>query len=326
MIADLYGESELARRSVAVATPGGTGAIHHAIVNFLEPGQAALTTSYYWGPYATLAEHTRRRLECFDMFDAKGAFNLSAFESAVDRHLARQRRLLCILNSPCHNPTGYSLDDAEWKAVGEILCARASVGPVALLVDLAYARFGSSGGESWYRHVAGIAEEGVLLVAWTVSKSFAQYGARIGALVATQAEEAERKRIFNALSYSCRGTWSNCNHLGMLATTRLLSDPDLRRKSDEERMELRTLLQERVQAFNAEASRALLKYPRYEGGFFVAVFTPDAELTAAHMRELGVYVVPLTGAVRVALCATAKADVPRLVQALAAGVREAAGR
>jgi aromatic-amino-acid transaminase len=326
VIADLYGESDLARRSVAVATPGGTGAIHHAIVNFLEPGQAALTTSYYWGPYATLAEHTRHRLECFDMFDSAGAFNLAAFEAAVDRQLARQKRILCILNSPCHNPTGYSLDESEWKAVGEILMARASAAPVALLVDLAYERFGSTGGESWHQHVSGLAEEGVLLVAWTVSKAFAQYGARIGALVATQSEEEERKRIFNALSYSCRGTWSNCNHLGMLAATKLLSDPELRRRSDQEREKLRDLLAERVAAFHAEASRAHLRYPRYEGGFFVSVFTPDAELTAAAMREQGVYVVPLVGAVRVALCATARADVPRLVQALASGVRAAEAR
>jgi hypothetical protein len=38
------------------------------------------------------------------------------------------------------------------------------------------------------------------------------------------------------------------------------------------------------------------------------------------MRELGVYVVPLAGAVRVALCSTPARDVPRLVDALREGV------
>src|SRR5580704_3795427 len=37
----LSGEPELKEAAVAVATPGGSGAIRHAIVNFLEPGQAA---------------------------------------------------------------------------------------------------------------------------------------------------------------------------------------------------------------------------------------------------------------------------------------------
>jgi hypothetical protein len=41
------------------------------------------------------------------------------------------------------------------------------------------------------------------------------------------------------------------------------------------------------------------------------------------MRELGVYVVPLNGAVRVALCSTPAAEVPRLIEALAVGLSAA---
>src|SRR5260370_36540642 len=40
--------------AVAVATPGGTGAVRHAFSTFLEPGQGLLTTSYYLGPYTLL--------------------------------------------------------------------------------------------------------------------------------------------------------------------------------------------------------------------------------------------------------------------------------
>jgi hypothetical protein len=60
-----------------------------------------------------------------------------------------------------------------------------------------------------------------------------------------------------------------------------------------------------------------LKTPRYEGGFFVAVFAEDAPATAARAREKGVFVVPMDGALRVALCATPTSDIPRLVQVLA---------
>jgi hypothetical protein len=38
------------------------------------------------------------------------------------------------------------------------------------------------------------------------------------------------------------------------------------------------------------------------------------------MRAEGVYVVPMEGAVRVALCATPEAQVPRIVEALRIGV------
>jgi aromatic-amino-acid transaminase len=163
-----------------------------------------------------------------------------------------------------------------------------------------------------------------VLVAWSASKSFAQYGSRVGALIAVSSDAGERERIKAALSFSCRGTWSNCNHLGILGITELLVDPELKASADAQRAKLKTLLDERVAVFNEEAQRFGLRFPRYEGGFFVAVFTPDADVTAAAAREQGVFVVPMKGAVRVALCSTPKEDVPRLVEALAHGV-EAAG-
>jgi aromatic-amino-acid transaminase len=61
-----------------------------------------------------------------------------------------------------------------------------------------------------------------------------------------------------------------------------------------------------------------LKYPRYEGGFFVTVFAKDPQAVAKHMRENGVYVVPIAGAVRIALCSTPVRDVPDVVRALVA--------
>ena len=83
------------------------------------------------------------------------------------------------------------------------------------------------------------------------------------------------------------------------------------------------MLRGRVAVFNEGAAAAGLSVPRYEGGFFVAVFTPDGEKTAQVMRGEGVYVVPMEGAVRVALCATPEAQVPRIVEALRIGVEAA---
>ena len=325
VVEDVFGPP-LAAMSVAAATPGGTGAIHHAVVNFLEPGRSLLTTSYHWAPYRTIADHTGRSVETFEMFDASGGFDRAAFERALSRQVDRQGRALVLFNFPCHNPTGYSLDDREWAGVAEIVRSAGEKGEVAFLLDHAYARFESEAGRSWTGHAARITETATLLVAWTASKSFAQYGARVGALVAVHRDPAERSAIQSALGFSCRGTWSNCNHLGQLAITTLLVDPELRARADREREVLVRLLRERVEAFNREAARAGLRYPRYEGGFFVSVFAADSERAATSMRERGVYVVPMKGALRVALCSTPARDVPRLVSALAAAVAETGAR
>jgi aromatic-amino-acid transaminase len=162
-----------------------------------------------------------------------------------------------------------------------------------------------------------------VLVAWTASKSFAQYGARVGALVALHEDPAERQRIANAMGYTCRGTWSNCNHLGMLAVTDVLTNPELRASWAAERKRLVGLLDERVQAFNSLAAEHDLRYPRYEGGFFVSVFSDQPKVTIKSMQADGVFIVPLQGAVRVGLCATPTAAIPRMVAALAKGIAAA---
>ena len=323
VIDDTFGRSELASFSIAAATAGGTGALLHAITSFLEPGQSILVPEYYWGPYKTIASHTARKVETFSMFTEEGGFDLLSFEAGLKGQLEGQGRALIIFNFPCNNPTGYSLDDDEWRELSLIVERQAEKGPITFLVDLAYARFGAAGSERWVEHVEGLARCAQLLVAWSGSKAFAQYGARVGALIAVHPAPKERARLSAALGFACRGTWSNCNHQAMVAITELLLDPAKRRRVTAEREVLKRLLHERVDAFNQAARGTSLRYPRYEGGFFVSVFTPNAEVMAEKMRELGVFVIPLQGAVRVALCAIRSRDVPRLVVALEDGLAAA---
>ena len=311
---DLFGDR--ARESVAVATPGGSGALHLAITCLLDPGQSLLVPNFYWGPYATMAEHTRREIALFEMFDAGGRFHLGAFQRGLEQQIARQGRSLIIFNFPCNNPTGYSLDDDEWAAAFEIVAKAGRRAPVALLIDHAYARFATRQDDRWSRHVEQLTESALLLVAWTASKSFAFYGGRVGALVATHPDRRCLEELQNGLGFACRATWSNCNHAGLLAVGELLTNPDLHSQVQDERAALISLLDERVRRFNTDAHRAGLRYPRYEGGFFVSVFCKNPEAAAARMREDDVFVVPIRGAVRVALCSTPAASIPRLVRSL----------
>ncbi len=254
------------------------------------------------------------------MFDEEGHFDLKSFEASLAAQIARQGRSLVILNFPCHNPTGYSLDPEQWSHLTEIVERHSGRGPITILFDIAYAKFGSRGSEVWTQHLDRLSRSAQVLIAWSASKSFAQYGARVGALIALHNDDAERTRIATALSYACRGTWSNCNHLGMLAITELLTEPELIKTYAGDLEHLVQLLNRRVDVFNKEAAGKDFDYPRYEGGFFVTIFTPDAEKMAATMRDDGVFAVPLEGAVRIALCATSEAQVPRLVEALERGV------
>lgn len=319
VIDDLLGGTELAAQAVAAATPGGTGALRHALSVFLDPGQAMLTSDFFWGPYATLCEENNRTLKTFPMFTDGLGFNVEGFVQALHDLADTQGRLLVFLNDPCHNPTGYSMSEAEWTAVSSALRAVSARVPTAILADVAYLAYGRDT-RSFLRHLAPLAEQAVVLFAWSASKAFSLYGGRVGALVACTADASQRGAIARAMSFACRGVWSNCNAAGMHAVTRCLSEPALREAVASERERLRDLLAARVVAFNAAAAGTGLRYPRYDGGFFVTVFARDAKAAGEALKARGVFVVPQPGALRVALCSVAEADVPALVEALAAVV------
>lgn len=321
VIGDLFGARAEAAQCVAAATPGGSGALRMAITNFLEPGQALLTTSFFWGPYRTLADDSGRKVTTFRMFDERGRLDVADFGVKVRQQLDEQGRVLAILNSPCHNPTGYSFDDDEWHALAEVIDRESSRGPIALALDIAYARYGATDLGRAIDLVLPLAAKAQLLFTWSASKSFTEYGIRVGALVALHPDAEERARLDAAFAFACRGTWSNCNAGGMAAVTRVLSDAALKAKVDKERAALKGLLDRRVARWNDLAGEAGLRYPRYDGGFFTTVFCADASAAALELKKAGVFVVPQPGALRVALCSVAERDVPRLVESIARVVR-----
>lgn len=316
---DLLGGSPLLRQAVAVATPGGTGAIRLAVTTFLERHQAIVTSSFYWNPYAIICNEHERSLRTFNMFEPGGTLDLASFERTLDAVAEAQGRLLVLLNDPCHNPTGYSLDDEEWSRVCERLAAFATRVPLAVLVDVAYLTYAREP-RRCIPHLATLTDKALVLFAWSASKGFAQYGLRVGALIACTTDETQRDAIQRALGYACRGTWSNCNAAGQIAIARCISDTSLRARVDAERDRLRTLLASRVETFNAVAHAKGLRHPRYDGGFFVTVFASDARAAAERLRTRGVFVVPQPGALRLALSSVPQGEITELVHAVSEAI------
>ena len=311
------GAPALRARAIAVATAGGTGAIRHAITTFVSDGEAFLTTSFYWSPYQTIAVEHGRKLETFAMFDAAGVFDVAALDRALGALIAQQGRAMVLLNDPCHNPTGYSMSDADWQRVCAVLAKHGASAPVSLVLDIAYAAFVEGSLARPIAALAAIADRVLIGFCWSASKTFLAYGQRVGALIVIPPDAADGADLEASLAFSCRGVWSNCNHAGMAAFARLLVDPAQRGSVDAERRGASDLLALRVAAWN-EAARPLgLRFPRYEGGFFVTVESADPKAHAAALRERDAFVVPLQTSLRVALCSVGTRHVAPLAKAIA---------
>ena len=105
----------------AVATPGGTGAIHNAIQNYTQRGDIVLTSDWHWGPYNTITQELERKLNIYSLFNEEGGYNIDALKEKLEQILALQDRVLIILNTPSHNPTGYSLTSEDWDRLLNVL-------------------------------------------------------------------------------------------------------------------------------------------------------------------------------------------------------------
>ncbi|MGX8774220.1 MAG: aminotransferase class I/II-fold pyridoxal phosphate-dependent enzyme [Bacillota bacterium] len=288
----------------AVATPGGTGSLRNVISNYSEPGDSVLTSDWHWAPYGTIAGEIGRKIAVFEMFTEDRKFNVESFREKCAEILDAQNSLVIILNTPAHNPTGYSLTLEDWDAVIDVLKAEAARGKaIALLVDAAYIDF--AGDEEEYRRfipkLSALPENVLSIVAYSLSKTFTLYGARCGAMICiakTPEIAAEFRRV---CEYSSRGSWSNTARIAQVILSRIYSDPELLEKVNAERKKYRDMLAARGRAFGEAAAECGLEIVPYDAGFFVSVPCEDPDAVSRALEEKDVFLVPLAKGIRVSV-------------------------
>ena len=288
----------------AVATPGGTGSLRNVISNYSEVGDQILTSDWHWAPYNTIAGEIGRSIATFQLFTEDRKFNVESFRAKADQLISNQQSLVIILNTPAHNPTGYSLTLEDWDNVIAVLTeAVGKSKPIALLIDAAYIDF--AGDEEEYRRFLPKLEElpeNVLpIVAYSLSKTFAIYGARCGAMICVAKTEeiaAEFKRV---CEYSSRGSWSNSARIGQVILSRVYEDPELLKRVNEEREGYRNMLIRRGAAFSKAASDCGLEIVPYDAGFFISIPCSDPDGLSKKLEEKGIFLVPLAKGLRVSV-------------------------
>lgn len=291
----------------AIATAGGTGAIHHAIANYAERGDAVLTSDWCWGTYNVICTETGKRLETFKLFDDNLHFNISDFAVKVDSLLKNQKSLLVIINTPAHNPTGYALSGDEWDKVLDVLKAQISAGKkISLLVDIAYIDFAGekNSTRAFMRKFGDLPEDLFVMIAFSMSKSFTFYGQRTGALIGVSQSEKIIDDFKNVNKFSSRAAWSNVNRGAQALMVKLAADKDLMPIYEAERADLYQMVARRAEIFVSEAKSCGLRIVPYKGGFFIAVPAENPAEVCKKLHDDLIFAVPLKLGIRVAACST----------------------
>lgn len=287
-----------------IATPGGTGAVSITVSEMLDEGETLILPEICWGSYSLMASMDNLKTRSYSLFEG-GHFNVASFRQVCEEVMQQQKKVVAIINDPCHNPTGYSLSDDEWNAVIDVLNELSKQGPVILLNDIAYIDFAYRGeaARDYIRNFDRISENVFVIIAFSISKSMTAYGMRCGAAILMAEKQESVREVEIVFEKAARAIWSNVNNAAMETFVSVITDE--RSAYEAEKDSYVQLLRERSSIFTKEADACQLAYYPYKEGFFVTLQMEDnAQRDAFHealMKE-HIYTVKVNKGIRVAVC------------------------
>lgn len=294
----------------AIATAGGTGGIHHLVHNYTAMGDEVLTSDWYWGAYSSLCDDNGRTLRTYTLFNEALEFNHEDFQANVRAMAEKQDNLLIIINSPAHNPTGFSLTSEDWDKVLAFFKEITADGKkhVILDLDVAYLDYAGEKQEArqFFEKFSDLPEAILVVVGYSMSKSYTMYGQRVGAIIGISSNETIAEEFYDINQYTSRATWSNICRPAMRTMVELASDPAKQAAYEAERNSYYLLTQERAAIFMEEAKEVGLPVLPYKAGFFISIPSPNSKAVCEALHEENIFLVPLKKGIRIAVCAVSK--------------------
>ena len=288
----------------AVATVGGTGAIHMAVSTCLDEGDTIIYPEIAWGNYKVIAQEANLKPLTYNVYDLNDLFN--KIDECNDK-------AFLIINSPCENPLGHSYTSDEWHKIFEKInnCGK----EVVLLIDSAYLDYAYNDPKVFFNEFNNISDDVLVLIAASCSKSFSYYGVRLGALIAINNDEEFINKYVNLASRLARTTWSNVSNGAMINVTEMLTKNF--KEYVEERDASVQMLRKRTDLFIEQANSCGLETYPYTEGFFVTLKVEDlTKRDELHKKLIDnhIYTIKVNKGIRVGICSIPLAKVDGLAK------------
>lgn len=244
-------EVVLSGRAATVQTPGGTGALKVGMdfMHYVMGVEVGATSVPTWGNHNALLKLADLEERHYPYYDA--ANHCVDFDAMMAGLKALPAKTLVVLHSCCHNPTGYDLNEAQWREVLQ-LCQTNGLIP---FLDMAYQGFGKGLDEDALA-IRLFAESGMsFMVATSYSKSFNLYSERIGALTVVTQNATEAQNVLTQLEGVIRCNYSTPPAFGGRIVEYVLSDPQRYARWEGELADMRMRIQRMRQALADEMVR-----------------------------------------------------------------------
>ena len=246
-----------------IGTPGGSGAVSSTILNVLDEGQTLIIPHIAWGNYKSMATIANCKVQAYQMFDGD-TFNITSFKETCCEVMARQGKVLAIINDPCHNPTGYSMTVEEWNQVIDFCNELSNEGPVIILDDIAYIDYSYNLERSrdYMNAFNRMNDQVMIVVAFSCSKTLTSYGLRCGGAVILARNQEDVRALEILMEKHARASWSNIPNAAMENFVKVTTEH--KDEFNEEKGKYVDLLRQRCEVFKKEADECGLTYYPYK--------------------------------------------------------------
>ncbi|MAZ43033.1 MAG: hypothetical protein CMB19_03750 [Euryarchaeota archaeon] len=313
----------------ATASAGGSGALYLAATNFANRGDHVILRDRHWGPYKGFLSGCDLKPRTYPLLPKEASpypfVDIQGFKSELSDLCAKQDKVMIWINDPAHNPTGLTLTPDGRMAMLEAVMESASVNEKVghtLLLDLAYHLYAEEP-HGWAETIHDAMSNGwpwpenlLITFALSLSKSHTMYGLRTGAIVSIHPDQAVTDRIATVMGVTGRQTWSAAPRVSQFTVSEMHASHESGAAWSNERDRLKELLTDRRTALIECCEQLGVPLNPTHDGFFAWLDHEQPHDIAEACAQQDVYLVPLTGGVRIGLCAIPLAQIPKVASAL----------
>jgi aromatic-amino-acid transaminase len=295
----------------ACATPGGSGAIASTFSVCATPGDSIFVSDIRW-QYERFADRAKLNVFEHNLFKGDG-FDLDSFKSRLESLGKIQKRIIVIINDPCHNPTGFTLSETEFKSILDILSEQKN-NEIIFLYDLAYLEYShESDNRKKISYLPRLESHVTTIIAFSGSKTFGVYGMRLGAAIILSKSESRTKELHLRYVNEARGSWS-ATPTPSIELFNKFAEEKHRQDFLKDLEKINTIVQARSASFVSQAKDIGLKTHPFRSGFYTVVLTKNPDQDYLKLAEHRIFAVPMNGGVRFALCSLSQKEILGLPQ------------
>lgn len=295
----------------ACATPGGSGAIAATFSVYAKPKDYVFVSNIRW-QYDRFADRADLKIYEHNLFKEEG-FDLESFSYELGKLCSIQRQVIVIINDPCHNPTGYTLSDDEFKGIMNTLNSFTQ-NEIIFLYDIAYLEYSNEKDNRLKMlHLLDLREHVMTILAFSGSKTFGVYGLRLGAAIGLSKSKSKVESFRPKFINEARGSWSATPTIAIeLLNYFGVKENDI--SFSKELAEIKSIVVKRCELFTSQAKAIALKTYPFRSGFYVIVLTEKPMEVYENLAKAGIYVVPMEKGIRIALCSISLKEVDGLAK------------